>query len=113
MSVCLYVSAYVCMCMHVCVFMCVCKCMHLHSYVCVCKCVHVCVCIYVLHCTTKEKNTGKPNATCTKMKATDSKLIFLCSQFVQMNPFFNTNLKNQANGTLVSGSFAWRWEGHG
>ena len=77
MSVCLYVYAYVCMCMYVCVFVSVCICMH--RYVCVCKYVHVCVCIYVLHCTTKEKNTGKPNDTCTKMKATDSKLIFVFS----------------------------------
>ena len=103
-SVCVCVWMSVCFCVNECVFVCVCICVHVHAclcvsvcicmhrYVCVCKCVNVCVCIYVLHCTTKEKNTGKPNATCTKMKATDSKLIFVFS-LCRWNPFFNTNLK--------------------
>jgi hypothetical protein len=41
--VCMYLCAYVHVCMCACVHMCICACVH----VCMCACVHMCMCTYV------------------------------------------------------------------
>ena len=41
------VYVYVCVCLHVCVFLCICVCLHVCVFLCICVCLHVCVCVYV------------------------------------------------------------------